>query len=374
MKVLFAVLLSATAMGVDMYKGQKGQFVRIKRTGNIAWYGGRFSEENGGLGPEAPQQAFVGWACYGGNCDDRQMRYFKGGPAILKASNNNMNILVRKDISEEGGRSNMNCSERPVDNGPVNSQRLLSQMRCKGGNCDNTDVYCRDLLDGYRLEVPNNGAGHYGRLFSEEHPNWFDDCPPDMWVWGFQCFGGRCDNMKLRCTYVQKFYPAEDCKVSAWGAWDECTEACGGGEQSQSRTVTAPAKFGGAACPALSQKRACNQQSCTPSPTPACQGKKNQYVNTLTKVKKATNKFMKLADGDSDPICECYDLCLGEDADIYMYFTKKNGSNKCKCMTAGDKFKLNMKERSGYTSGSISDAGKKAMDQKKNKKSRRRRG
>lgn len=360
MRVLFAALLSVTAMGQE-----GGEWRYVARGGNISWLGNRFSEENGGFGPEATQEGFAGWACYGGNCDDRQMRYFKGGPMILKASNNNMNVLTARDISEEGGRSNMNC-------GP---KRLLSQLRCKGGNCDNTDVYCRDLAQGYRVD-PNVGQGFYTGWFSEEHPNWFMDCPPsDPWVWGFQCEGGRCDNQRLRCAKVQKFFPAVNCEVSEWGAWTDCTEACGGGEQTHSRTVTKTAAYGGAACPALTEKRECNTQSCTPSPTPACQGKKNQYANTLTKVKKGENKFVKLQDDDSDPICECYDLCNAEKADIYLYYVKGNGTAKCKCMTGNqDKFKLNMKARNGYTSGSITADGKKYMDQKKSKKTRRRRG
>jgi len=120
--------------------------------------------------------------------------------------------------------------------------------------------------------------------------------------------------------------------------------------------------------------QACNEQDCK------CQGQKNSdaYLNRLVKVKKGTSIYMKLADdNDDDPVCECYDLCKASDlgADVFMYFVKKNGSAKCKCSKANpDKFKVNMKERTGYTSGFISDAGKKALDAKKNKKSRRRRG
>ena len=53
-----------------------------------------------------------------------------------------------------------------------------------------------------------------------------------------------------------------DCVVSSWGAWSACSASCGGGTQSQTRTIVTPAANGGAACPALSQSQACNTQAC----------------------------------------------------------------------------------------------------------------
>jgi len=248
--------------------------------------------------------------------------------------------------------------------------RLLSQMRCLGDNCDNTNVYCRNLAANYRI-TPGQGEGTYTGWFNQNNPPM--DCPANMWLWGFQCRDGYCGAQRLRCVTLQQFFPAENCEVSAWGAPGECSKTCGGGQQTLKRTVTKAAKYGGAACPALEMTQACNEQDCK------CQGQKNSdaYLNTLTKVKKGTNQYVKLVDDKAEPVCECYDLCKASDlgADVFMYFVKKNGSAKCKCSKANpDKFKLNMKARTGYTSGFITDAGKKNMDAKKNKKSRRRRG
>jgi hypothetical protein len=53
-----------------------------------------------------------------------------------------------------------------------------------------------------------------------------------------------------------------DCQVSAWSAWSACSKPCGGGEQTQTRTVMKAAAHGGIACPATSQTQPCNQQSC----------------------------------------------------------------------------------------------------------------
>jgi hypothetical protein len=54
-----------------------------------------------------------------------------------------------------------------------------------------------------------------------------------------------------------------DCAVSAWSAWGTCSATCGGGTQTQTRTVVTPSSNGGAACPALTQSQACNTQACS---------------------------------------------------------------------------------------------------------------
>ncbi len=53
-----------------------------------------------------------------------------------------------------------------------------------------------------------------------------------------------------------------DCQVGAWTAWSTCSKICGGGIETQTRTVTRAAAYGGAGCPALSQSQACNTQAC----------------------------------------------------------------------------------------------------------------
>jgi Spondin-like TSP1 domain len=53
-----------------------------------------------------------------------------------------------------------------------------------------------------------------------------------------------------------------DCKVSGWSAWSDCSKACGGGTQSRSRTVEVSTEHGGADCPELTESRACNTSPC----------------------------------------------------------------------------------------------------------------
>ena len=52
-----------------------------------------------------------------------------------------------------------------------------------------------------------------------------------------------------------------------WGAYNDCSEPCGGGTQQRSYTVATPAANGGTACPADSpQSMGCNEQACPRTP------------------------------------------------------------------------------------------------------------
>jgi hypothetical protein len=53
-----------------------------------------------------------------------------------------------------------------------------------------------------------------------------------------------------------------DCVVSDWNSSGSCSAICGGGIQTQTRTVITPATNGGAVCPVLTRDISCNTQSC----------------------------------------------------------------------------------------------------------------
>lgn len=55
---------------------------------------------------------------------------------------------------------------------------------------------------------------------------------------------------------------ANDCKVTEWSTWSNCSEPCGNGTRFRARSVVRPAKKGGLACPALREEEACNTQHC----------------------------------------------------------------------------------------------------------------
>lgn len=52
-----------------------------------------------------------------------------------------------------------------------------------------------------------------------------------------------------------------DCDGS-WGAWDTCSEQCGGGTQSRSFTVKEDSAHGGQACPSSPESKDCNEHAC----------------------------------------------------------------------------------------------------------------
>ena len=52
------------------------------------------------------------------------------------------------------------------------------------------------------------------------------------------------------------------CEVSDWSTFDSCTKACGGGLQSQTRTIKTNTLFGGTPCPPLRNEQACNSNLC----------------------------------------------------------------------------------------------------------------
>jgi len=53
-----------------------------------------------------------------------------------------------------------------------------------------------------------------------------------------------------------------DCRSESWTGWSKCSAECGGGVQQRLRVVTRAAKYEGTPCPATSETRQCNPQSC----------------------------------------------------------------------------------------------------------------
>ena len=52
------------------------------------------------------------------------------------------------------------------------------------------------------------------------------------------------------------------CTVSKWRGWRPCTASCGSGLQDRERVIFVHRRYGGRACPHMSQKRSCNIHLC----------------------------------------------------------------------------------------------------------------
>lgn len=53
-----------------------------------------------------------------------------------------------------------------------------------------------------------------------------------------------------------------NCEVSAWTGFSTCSQPCGTGTQTRTRTITKPAANGGTACPTLAETTTCNTMPC----------------------------------------------------------------------------------------------------------------
>lgn len=59
--------------------------------------------------------------------------------------------------------------------------------------------------------------------------------------------------------------PTEDCQLTEWSSWTNCSSSCGGGQRFRQRLVAVPAAFGGKPCAAdTKMAMACNTERCTP--------------------------------------------------------------------------------------------------------------
>jgi complement component 6 len=75
------------------------------------------------------------------------------------------------------------------------------------------------------------------------------------------CGGNACGAISDTRSCESHSCPV-DCVVGTWDAWEACSLSCGSGAQTRSRAVDQPVDFGGAACPMLSESRACNVHAC----------------------------------------------------------------------------------------------------------------
>jgi len=71
------------------------------------------------------------------------------------------------------------------------------------------------------------------------------------------------------CPNLTETKPCEDqiecpvnCKVGSWSDYGDCTVGCGGGLKERTRSVTTQAAHNGASCPAVTQRKACNEHHC----------------------------------------------------------------------------------------------------------------
>eukprot|EP01128_Nolandella_sp_AFSM9_P000118 TRINITY_DN1019_c0_g2_i1.p1 TRINITY_DN1019_c0_g2~~TRINITY_DN1019_c0_g2_i1.p1 ORF type:complete len:835 (-),score=95.18 TRINITY_DN1019_c0_g2_i1:2-2281(-) len=73
---------------------------------------------------------------------------------------------------------------------------------------------------------------------------------------------GVCIDVLLQTDSCNPQVCDVDCVVTDWGQWGSCSASCDGGNQTRTRTVTTPAT-GAGTCPSLSESTQCNDTPCT---------------------------------------------------------------------------------------------------------------
>ena len=74
---------------------------------------------------------------------------------------------------------------------------------------------------------------------------------------------------EIDCDTGIECIPDTNCEVSPWSPWGDCSESCGGGTQTKTRSVTQQPQGNGTACPTdLEESRECNTQACPVVPAP----------------------------------------------------------------------------------------------------------
>jgi hypothetical protein len=62
--------------------------------------------------------------------------------------------------------------------------------------------------------------------------------------------------------FIYNALKKQDCKVSEWSTYSECSKKCDGGNKTRTRQIITPVKNGGTACPLLEDSVQCNMQEC----------------------------------------------------------------------------------------------------------------
>jgi len=122
--------------------------------------------------------------------------------------------------------------------------------------------------------------GELYKMRGDGHDGFFTDC--SVSPWGPEectkvCGGGeqnitrtvqaqpdggtKCLPLKAMRSCSNKPCPV-DCQLHAWSGWSKCSSDCGGGVTQRLREVKRAMSYGGKACGATSETKACNNQAC----------------------------------------------------------------------------------------------------------------
>ena len=159
-------------------------------------------------------------------------------------------------------------------------EQLGSQLECK------EELQCT-VIEVKNIETaPSNGGAMCPTQTQRTVPCNEDSCPIDCMFdsWsGWSMCSESCGNGtegRSRGFYTESAHGGKECpalslsaiceqppcgincKMSAWGAWKQCSKSCGGGVRSRIRVVVQEAASKGSQCPSLAETVPCNTDAC----------------------------------------------------------------------------------------------------------------
>lgn len=162
-------------------------------------YSNTFSEENGGYSGRmnGPIRAIK---CSGGYCDNKRLVAVQHG--YKKAVVPSNNPYWTSWFSQEGKKDARNKRTCPDD-------MVVNQIQCKGAYCDKMRLGCGVMASGYRVSHEHTMETGF---FSEEQGE--EQCDDGYYIYGIECSGSYCDNIKLYCARIQYLYKPPKKSVS----------------------------------------------------------------------------------------------------------------------------------------------------------------
>lgn len=142
----------------------------------------KFSEENSGYSGRQTAP-IAGIECSGSYCDNKRLVVVREGTSkpVLDSR------YWTSWISEEKP-SSTNCP----------SDMIVNEIQCSGKFCDNLRLQCGRLASDYRVITSNIQVVDW---FSEEQGERL--CNDGYYLWGIECRGSYCDDLKLKCARVE---------------------------------------------------------------------------------------------------------------------------------------------------------------------------
>lgn len=165
----------------NVEEGQAASWQRFNRLGKTITRTSTFSEENGGYSGRQTAP-IAGISCSGKYCDNKRLVVVRDGTSAPLQNSGHWTSW----FSEEG-TNYRNCP----------SNMIVNELQCSGKYCDNIRLQCGTLKSDYRVDTSDRS---YVGPFSEEQGERL--CSDGYYLWGMQCSGRYCDNIKLTCVRV----------------------------------------------------------------------------------------------------------------------------------------------------------------------------